>query len=624
MSIAGTVAAARAPRKLSKKEKKLRFDNPNCDLEAENLKSILLAGPGERSADDLVTLKDFTANADVWAGLHEKVHRDCCRLMTFELKKKGRRLYAAGDPVGNFDGRLFFVLGGTVRLVNDETGMVRRLHKGGDCGGGHEFTAKGSTVRAEAAFCDTECMLGSLRKADFHQAIIDHLERTFRGTTNFLKSTPLIKAARLSEEECFKLAMALTAQEYPSNATLISQGQQPRGLYLLQSGVCSSHRKVKHPGKRARDFCMSEVLAGSCFGEEAVLNDRQTMPADSIVSRGTVEVLWITAEAFDRLKVKQKLLEALLALHQLRENWRTERERVSSSLSAHGPLDGCVRHDDDGAQDFVVKEGESDSESEEEEFELVEQLVPRGHPDYRESWDNRPLPPRDRPRPFSRIGDALNTSYGTGKLDLGKAPAPPHMSDDYDIIPMPSVYTDKFKEKGPSIDQRPATSQAVMRSSPDKASGGSVPRRRVDWEIYHSRFKQKFGQGSTRDKAALSRAAAPIRSWTSMGLPRCSRVLAREQQTKSKKQHSAGGSNISYETIEQFKKQKKHGPPAKMWESKWDARGWVDAAVVTVDDIPLVTALPPQVRKWEQQSQYKLPAAHKSSAALSIFSKLQK
>ena len=55
-------------------------------------------------------------------------------------------------------------------------------------------------------------------------------------------------------------------------------------------------------------------------------------------------------------------------------------------------------------------------------------------------------------------------------------------------------------------------------------------------------------------------------------------------------------SNITFATIRKYQSEDKHGPPPKMWAPKWNSRGWVDASVLTVDDIPLVAGLPPKVR----------------------------
>lgn len=149
------------------------------------------------------------------------------RLMILEEKRKGTRLFAVGDVAGTFEGKMYVVLTGTVKVTADEDGpggaVTTTVTKGQPCGDGPAFTEKGSKTRAESAECQTACSLLVLRKAEYHQAILDHLERTFRPTTNFLKKIPVTSAARMTDEECFKLAMAMTRTVFPSGTQLVKQ-----------------------------------------------------------------------------------------------------------------------------------------------------------------------------------------------------------------------------------------------------------------------------------------------------------------------------------------------------------------------------------------------------------------
>ena len=53
--------------------------------------------------------------------------------------------------------------------------------------------------------------------------------------------------------------------------------------------------------------------------------------------------------------------------------------------------------------------------------------------------------------------------------------------------------------------------------------------------------------------------------------------------------------------------------PAKEWEHLWARRGWKDARVIDVDDIPLIAEMPAAVRQQYDRGRLKLHAPNAAS-----------
>lgn len=145
------------------------------------------------------------------------------------------------------------------------------LEKGASFGDDAAFMHKATQPRTDTATCETACSLVVLRKAEYHQvshttfsvrlyprlsggglqAILEYLEREYRPTTLFLKveipaqhtldlkhgsfvqGSPLAKGAHLNEDECFKLAMAMTQVTVPGGTVLI---REVCGVSVLTEG----------------------------------------------------------------------------------------------------------------------------------------------------------------------------------------------------------------------------------------------------------------------------------------------------------------------------------------------------------------------------------------------------
>merc|ERR1712134_52109 len=108
--------------------------------------------------------------------------------MCLEERRRGTRLFGEGDPVGNFDGKMYVIITGSVSLSGESriTGKAM-LEKGASFGDDAAFMHKATQPRTDTATCETACSLVVLRKAEYHQAILEYLEREYRPTTLFLK-----------------------------------------------------------------------------------------------------------------------------------------------------------------------------------------------------------------------------------------------------------------------------------------------------------------------------------------------------------------------------------------------------------------------------------------------------
>eukprot|EP00658_Telonema_sp_P-2_P008494 TRINITY_DN13207_c0_g2_i3.p1 TRINITY_DN13207_c0_g2~~TRINITY_DN13207_c0_g2_i3.p1 ORF type:complete len:162 (-),score=17.17 TRINITY_DN13207_c0_g2_i3:336-821(-) len=106
----------------------------------------------------------------------------------------------------------------------------------------------------------------------------------------------------------------------------------------------------------------------------------------------------------------------------------------------------------------------------------------------------------------------------------------------------------------------------------------------------------------------------PIASWRGMGLPSPARPLSplSPPRRKSPIPQEATGRAVGHEPLTR-----------EQVEARWEARGWKDSDVFTLDDMPMIVSMGPMTRVIEEQSRCKVHNGNKSAIATQIFDQLR-
>ncbi|GAM91014.1 hypothetical protein ANO11243_090610 [Dothideomycetidae sp. 11243] len=144
--------------------------------------------------------------------------------------------------------------------------------------------------RAASVVSTGPSILWQLDRVTFRRILMDSAFQRRRMYESFLDSVPLLSS--LTSYERSKIADALETQKYPSNTTIIREGDVGAHFYILESGRAAVY-------KRGNDSKVKEYNAGDYFGELALLDDKPR--AASIISETDVKVAMLGKDGFQRL-----------------------------------------------------------------------------------------------------------------------------------------------------------------------------------------------------------------------------------------------------------------------------------------------------------------------------------
>jgi len=144
--------------------------------------------------------------------------------------------------------------------------------------------------RAASVVSTGPATLWQLDRVTFRRILMDSAFQRRRMYESFLDDVPLLST--LTPYERSKIADALETQKYPSNTTIIREGDVGAHFYILESGSAAVF-------KRGVEKKLKQYTKGDYFGELALLDDKPR--AASVVSETEVKVAMLGKDGFQRL-----------------------------------------------------------------------------------------------------------------------------------------------------------------------------------------------------------------------------------------------------------------------------------------------------------------------------------
>ena len=92
----------------------------------------------------------------------------------------------------------------------------------------------------------------------------------------------------LPYEDCLLIESRLRTREYPPQQTIVKEGGPGDAMFFITSGAVEVRKKDPNTGI---DFLLSELKAGSCFGEMALLTGKPRVASVVAVEPTTCSVL---------------------------------------------------------------------------------------------------------------------------------------------------------------------------------------------------------------------------------------------------------------------------------------------------------------------------------------------
>lgn len=196
---------------------------------------------------------------------------------------------------------LYVVLAGTVdcyREMNAQKSLVGSRTKGAVI---DETAVLFATPRALSLYARGTVTLGKLNRVDYmHLFVRLEIHRRIDRQELLRRAGPL---EMMLDEHIAKLADVLKTRTYQPGEAIITQGEEGRHFFIMQSGEAYAQGRV---GDDVQKFC--NYYAGDLFGEVALL--KNCPRAASVIAHTRVEVLYLSRGQFERLLGPMSTLQA--------------------------------------------------------------------------------------------------------------------------------------------------------------------------------------------------------------------------------------------------------------------------------------------------------------------------
>ncbi|KAK5166360.1 camp-dependent protein kinase regulatory subunit [Cryomyces antarcticus] len=235
------------------------------------------------SGNFLFSHLDDEQSAQVLGALQEK-----------SLPAKGIKVITQGD-VGDYfyvveSGRFDIYVNPSGKLEPGPDGLGNKVGQVGPGGSFGELALMYNAPRAATVMSSEPSTLWALDRVTFRRILMDSAFQRRRMYESFLEEVPLLSS--LTPYERSKIADALSTTKFPSNTTIIKEGDVGRAFYILESGTAEVY-------KRGIDDPVRKYGKGDYFGELALLDDKPRQA--SVVSSSEVKVAQLGKEGFQRL-----------------------------------------------------------------------------------------------------------------------------------------------------------------------------------------------------------------------------------------------------------------------------------------------------------------------------------
>jgi cAMP-dependent protein kinase regulator len=188
---------------------------------------------------------------------------------------------------GNFD--IYIHSSGAVQPGPD--GLGNKVASTGPGGSFGELALMYNAPRAATVIStDAKSTLWALDRITFRRILMDSAFQRRRMYEAFLEEVPLLSSLKSYERS--KIADALDTIKYPSNSTIIHEGDPGDAFYLLESGEAEAT-------KNGVSGAVKNYRRGDYFGELALLDDKPRQA--SITTKSEVKVARLGRDGFKRL-----------------------------------------------------------------------------------------------------------------------------------------------------------------------------------------------------------------------------------------------------------------------------------------------------------------------------------
>lgn len=178
----------------------------------------------------------------------------------------------------------------TGKVENGPDGLGPRVASSGPGSSFGELALMYNAPRAATVVSTEPAVLWQLDRVTFRRILMDSAFQRRRMYESFLEEVPLFSS--LTPYERSKIADALETHKYPSNTTIIREGDVGDKFYILEHGEAEAR-------KRGAEGGLKRYGKGDYFGELALLDDKPR--AASVVSLGEVKVAALGKDGFQRL-----------------------------------------------------------------------------------------------------------------------------------------------------------------------------------------------------------------------------------------------------------------------------------------------------------------------------------
>ncbi len=315
-------------------------ETQTLSLKPENLQKFLQHVPRlldpiedlikQRTANSLKRLQFFSSVAD------EQALELLGDLFHFEQYASGDIIFSQGDPS---ETGLFVIVHGSLEIrstgARGESHLLTIMEEGQPLG---EVALLEDTRRTATVIAAEDVVLLNLPRSAWRSFLssVPSMASWFSGvaksrTENQLRTLPLFEAIQVQfDQKLVALASLFHFHTATAGETIVVQGERPDHFYILVSGQADILKRAV-----GKPIYIKTLLAGTYFGEMALLEGKAGRRTATVVARTPCTLLKLAAEKWDMLLTIVPEFRALFAEvreDHLREDYAREREWVMHEL----------------------------------------------------------------------------------------------------------------------------------------------------------------------------------------------------------------------------------------------------------------------------------------------------
>lgn len=174
---------------------------------------------------------------------------------------------------------------------NEEPNLVHTYYGIGSFG---ELALMYNMPRAATIKAKTDGLLWALDRSTFRKIVLKGVFKKRKMYEEFIQNVPILQ--NLETYERLSLADALVPKKFPANTVIITQGEEPDGMYFIEEGEVSI--SIKHPLEN-KTIELTVLSHGNYFGELSLVTDRPRAATATAIT--DVKLAFLDKDAFERI-----------------------------------------------------------------------------------------------------------------------------------------------------------------------------------------------------------------------------------------------------------------------------------------------------------------------------------